>query len=137
MTKFIKLLGKPILESQLYFPIVRFSQNRVSPWVRCPSKITNNSRKVTSSDWGQKNHPIETEWGSLLKAACCSCWWRTLCRALSPQVRCQVKKTNGRRQKKSHHFRPSQYPTEMSRGKLVSWSLFRESPHLLALASLV
>ena len=50
MTKFIKLLGKPVLGSQLYFPIVRFSQYRVSPWVRLPSKITNNSRKVTSSE---------------------------------------------------------------------------------------
>lgn len=52
MTKFIKLLGKPVLGSQLHFPIVSSRQNRVSPWVRLPSKITNNSRKVTSSNGG-------------------------------------------------------------------------------------
>lgn len=50
MTKVIKLLGKPVLGSQLYFPIVSSRQNRVSPWVKLRSEITNNSSKVTSSN---------------------------------------------------------------------------------------
>lgn len=50
MAKVIKLLGKSVLGSQLYFPIVSSRQNRVFPWVTLRGKITNNSRKVTSSN---------------------------------------------------------------------------------------